>query len=160
MQIAKDSVVTIDYKLTDDKGTVLEESDSSEAFAYLHGHGQLLDPLENALEGKEVSDRVQLSVSVEDGFGERDEELVITVPRDRFPEEEAISPGMQVEAETDQGHQIFTILSIEDESVTLDGNHPYAGYPLAFDVTVQDIRLAEPEEIEHGHAHSEDHPHH
>jgi FKBP-type peptidyl-prolyl cis-trans isomerase SlyD len=160
MNISENTVVTIEYSLSDGEGNLLEQSTADENFAYLHGHGQLLEPLEEALEGKEVGDRVQINIDPENGFGQRNEELVITVPRDRFPEDEDITEGMQVEAETEQGHQIFTILGVKDEGVTLDGNHPYAGFPLDFDVTVKDIRTATEEELEHGHAHQEGHHHH
>ena len=159
MKITENAVVTIDYTLTDADGTLLEQSDKDENFAYLHGHGQLPEKLETALEGKEVGDNVKVSMDPAEGFGERDEDQIITVPRDRFPEDEKITEGLQVEAETDHGHQIFTIVKVDEESVTLDGNHPYAGYNLAFDVTVTEIREASPEELDHGHAHHGDHHH-
>ena len=160
MKIAEDTVVTMTYKLTDTEGTVLEQSDPDEDFAYIHGHGQLPDRLEEELEGKESGARVQITVTPEDGFGEREENQIITVPRDDFPNDEELIEGLQVEAETQDGHQIFSIVKFDEETVTLDGNHPYAGMTLSFDVTVKEIREASESEVEHGHAHNGDHHHH
>ncbi|WP_321992713.1 peptidylprolyl isomerase [Marispirochaeta aestuarii] len=159
MKIAQDTVVFIDYILNDGDGNLLEKSDREENFAYLHGCGQLPAKLEEALEGKEAGARVQVSLSPEEGFGDRDEKQIISVPRDRFPEDEEIVNGLQVEAETDQGHQVFTIIDIQDNTVTLDGNHPYAGVDLDFDVTVAQVRAATEEELDHGHVHTGDHHH-
>ncbi|WP_319478686.1 peptidylprolyl isomerase [Marispirochaeta aestuarii] len=159
MKIAQDTVVFIDYILNDGDGNLLEKSDREENFAYLHGYGQLPAKLEEALEGKEAGARVQVSLSPEEGFGDRDEKQIISVPRDRFPEDEEIVNGLQVEAETDQGHQVFTIIDIQDNTVTLDGNHPYAGVDLDFDVTVAQVRAATEEELDHGHVHTGDHHH-
>lgn len=159
MKIDKDRIVTIEYRLTDNEGNLLEESVADEEFAYLHGHDQLLEALEAELQGKEAGDTVQVSITPENGFGERDEEMMITVGRDKFPDEEELQEGLQVEAETDHGHQIFTIQSVDEENVTLDGNHPYAGYHLNFDVSVSAVREATPEELDHGHAHNGDHHH-
>ncbi|ORC34915.1 peptidylprolyl isomerase [Marispirochaeta aestuarii] len=159
MKIAQDTVVFIDYILNDGDGNLLEKSDREENFAYLHGYGQLPTKLEEALEGKEAGARVQVSLSPEEGFGDRDEKQIISVPRDRFPEDEEIVNGLQVEAETDHGHQVFTIIDIQDNTVTLDGNHPYAGVDLDFDVTVAQVRAATEEELDHGHVHTGDHHH-
>ncbi len=160
MKIAENTVVTMDYKLSEVDGGILEQSDPDENFAYLHGHGQLPEKLEAELEGKEAGAHIKLNMTPEDGFGERDENQIITVPRDNFPEDEELTEGLQVEAETQNGHQIFSIIKIEDDTVTLDGNHPYAGMNLTFEVTVTEIREATESELEHGHAHSGDHHHH
>ena len=159
MKIAQDTVVFLDYVLNDGDGNLLEKSDSEENFAYLHGYGQLPAKLEEALEGKEAGARVKVNLSPEEGFGDRDENQIISVPRDRFPEDEEIVTGLQVEAETDNGHQVFTIIDIQDGTVTLDGNHPYAGVDLDFDVTVSQVRAATEEELDHGHVHTGDHHH-
>ncbi|WP_319560013.1 peptidylprolyl isomerase [Marispirochaeta sp.] len=159
MKISQDTVVSIDYILNDGEGNLLEKSDSDENFAYIHGNGQLPAKLEEALEGKETGAKVKVGMTAEEGFGDRDENQIISVPRDRFPEGEEIVNGLQVEAETDNGHQIFTVIEVQDNSVTLDGNHPYAGVDLDFDVTITDVRAATEEELDHGHVHTGDHHH-
>jgi len=160
MKIAENAIVTIDYKLTDADGDILEVSEGDENFAYLHGHGQLPDKLEKELEGKEAGANVKVSMSPEEGFGERDDDQVISVPRDRFPEDEELQEGLQVQAETEEGHQIFSVVQFDDKTVTLDGNHPYAGIDLTFEVTVREVREATAEELDHGHAHGDGHHHH
>lgn len=159
MKISQDTVVSIDYILNDGEGNLLEKSDKDENFAYLHGYGQLPSKLEEALEGKEPGAKIKVSMTPEEGFGDRDENQIISVSLDRFPEDEEIIEGLQVEAETDHGHQVFTVIEVQDDSVTLDGNHPYAGVNIDFDVTVTDVRTATKEELDHGHVHTGEHHH-
>ena len=64
-----------------------------------------------------------------------------------------IESGMQFQAQTESGAQIFTVVAVEGESVKIDGNHPLAGETLHFDVTVRDVREATEEELSHGHVH-------
>jgi FKBP-type peptidyl-prolyl cis-trans isomerase SlyD len=159
MQVTNRKVVTIDYTLTDEKGEVLDSSKGSEPLAYLHGAGNIVPGLETALEGKSAGDVLKVTVTPEEGYGARDEELVQPVPRDRFPIED-VEVGMQFEAKGDGGTQLVTVVAVTDEAVTVDANHPLAGVPLTFDVTVVDVRDATLEELKHGHVHGEGGHHH
>ena len=87
-------------------------------------------------------------------YGERADELVQTVPRSMFDGMD-VEVGMSFRATTPQGEQSVIIIETTDEEVVVDGNHPLAGIPLTFDVTVVDVREATKEELEHGHVHSE-----
>lgn len=154
MNVQKDSVVTIDYELKDDSGEVLDSSDNNGELAYLHGHDNIVEGLEEALEGKEPGASVETTVAPEKGYGEYTDSLVFSVGRDRLPEDVDLELGMQFEARAQDGQrQIVTLTKIGDDEVTLDGNHPLAGQTLYFNVTVKDVRSATSEELEHGHVH-------
>lgn len=153
MQISDKMVVTIDYTLKDDNGTVLDSSTEGN-FAYLHGANNIIPGLENALTGKSAGDEVDISVSPAEGYGEHNETMIQAVPRDMFDSEQEIQVGMQFHAESPEGEMIVvTVTDVEGDDVTVDGNHPLAGVNLNFGVKVIDIREASDEEIEHGHVH-------
>ncbi len=153
MQIADKMVVTIDYTLKDDNGTVLDNSTEGK-FAYMHGANNIIPGLENALAGKSAGDEVDVSVSPAEGYGERNDSMIQAVPRDMFDSEQEIQVGMQFHAESPEGEMIVvTVTEVEGDDVTVDGNHPLAGVNLNFDVKIIDIREASEEEIEHGHVH-------
>jgi FKBP-type peptidyl-prolyl cis-trans isomerase SlyD len=153
MQIAKHTVVSIHYTLRNAAGEVLESSRDAEPLAYLHGVGGIIPGLETALEGKGSGESVRISVPPTEAYGERDEGLIQSVPKDRFSGVERVEPGMQFHAETDGGPRTVTVTGVEGETVTVDANHPLAGETLDFDVEVLEVREATSEEIDHGHAH-------
>jgi FKBP-type peptidyl-prolyl cis-trans isomerase SlyD len=153
MQIAKDKVVSFDYTLTDQTGEVIDSSDGSEPLAYVHGAGSIIPGLESALEGKNPGDKFQVSIAPERAYGERDDDLLQVYPREVLKGVDDIEVGMQFQAQTDQGMQVFTVVAVEGDDITLDGNHPLAGVTLNFDVTVVDVREATSEELAHGHVH-------
>lgn len=160
MQIAKNSVVTLDYVLTDDSGETIDSSKSGGPLSYIHGTGSIVKGLEAALEGKGRGDRVQVVVEPAEGFGERDEELVHVAERSQFDADADIEVGQQVGSNGPSGEQVFTVIEVDEDEVTLDGNHPLAGVTLHFDVTVIDVRDASLEELRHGHAHGPGGHHH
>ncbi len=161
MTIAENKVVTLHYKLTDNEGAIIDQSDDG-SFLYLHGAQNIIPGLENALTGKNAGDEISVSVPPEEGYGERDEARIASVPRDRFPADSEIEPGMQFHAQSPEGEMtVVTVTEVGDDSVTVDSNHPLAGVQLNFEVKIIDIRDATAEELEHGHAHGpEGHHHH
>lgn len=164
MRIENQKVVTLEYTLTDDEGEILDTSKGDEPLVYMHGSGSIVPGLEKALLGKEVGDAVKVVVSPADGYGDRDEDLVQTVPREQLPAGEVdLGDEFHVNGpgeEGDDGHLLVSVVALDDTSATLDGNHPLAGVTLHFDVKVMQIRDATSEEIEHGHAHGGDGHHH
>ena len=153
MQISPNMVVSIDYTLTDDQGTVIDTSEGRGPLPYLAGAGNIIPGLEKALEGKAVGDKLQVKISPEEGYGERHEQMVQEVPRSAFQGVDNIEVGMQFHADSDHGPLPVVVTAVSDETVTVDGNHPLAGENLNFDVTVVEIREASAEELEHGHVH-------
>ncbi len=155
MQIAQNSVVAFHYTLTNDAGEVLDSSEGREPLTYLHGAGNIIPGLEKELEGRQAGDSLSAVVSPDEGYGEKQEQLVQEVPRDAFQGVEGIEPGMQFQAQTQGGPLMVTVTKVEGDTVTVDGNHPLAGQTLNFAVEIASVREASEEEVEHGHVHGE-----
>ena len=153
MRIAENTVVAIDYTLTDDDGQVLDTSEGRGPLSYLHGRGGIIPGLERALHDKQVGDRLVVAVPPEEGYGERNEALRQDVPRGQFAEIEDLELGMQFKVDTNAGPLVITIVEIAEDVITIDGNHSLAGVNLNFAVTVRDVRTATEDELAHGHVH-------
>ncbi|MFT4021764.1 MAG: peptidylprolyl isomerase [Acinetobacter sp.] len=157
--IANNLVVSFNYTLTNAQGETLDQS-QGEPLAYLHGAGNIIPGLEKALEGKTVGDKFTVNVPAAEGYGEYNPDLVQEVPVKMFQGVENIEPGMQFQAQTDDGVQIVTVKAVEGENVLVDANFPLAGQDLTFDVEIVEVREASAEELEHGHVHGAGGHHH
>ena len=155
MKVEEHAVVLIHYVLTNDDKEVLDSSEGQEPLAYLHGTGHLIPGLEAHLLGKAAGDQLDVTVQPNDGYGEFNEELVQTVSSDVFDGVDAIEPGMQFQTSNDDGSggETITVINVENDEVTIDGNHPLAGVTLHFAVDIVNVREATAEELEHGHVH-------
>lgn len=155
MRIEEHAVVLIHYVLTNDDKEVLDSSEGQDPLAYLHGTGHLIEGLEAQLLGKAAGDKLDVTVQPGDGYGEFNEELVQVVPNDVFDGVESIEPGMQFETSNEDGSggETITVVSVENDEVTIDGNHALAGVTLHFAVDIIEVREATAEELEHGHVH-------
>ena len=160
MQIADNRAVSIHYTLTNDEGEVLDSSIGDEALVYLHGEGNIISGLEQALNGKAVGDKFNVRIDAEDAYGEFMDEMVQVISRTMFEGVDELEVGMQFQADVSHGPGIVTIVDIDGDDVTIDGNHPLAGQALTFDVEVISVRDATEEEIEHGHVHGAGGHHH
>lgn len=162
MKIAKDTVVTVKYQLSDAQNNLIE--DGRQPMVYLHGgYENTLPKIEEELDGKEVGYSNTIQIEPDDAFGEYDPALVKVEPRNRLPD--PLEVGMQFEGmpdgdgDGDDEPMIFTVTDIADDKVVLDGNHPLAGMALRFALSVTEVRAATEEEIAHGHVHGA-HGHH
>jgi len=158
VNIVKDTVVTLTYIVNDLDGKLLEQSE--EPISYLHGGYDNIFPLvEQALEGKQVGDKVNIKLQPADAFGEYEEDLVRLEPREVFPD--TIEIGMQFVGSPMDGDEemLYTVTDIAEEKVVVDGNHPYAGQSVNFQCVVTEVRAASADEVSHGHAHGA-HGHH
>ncbi|KHM93476.1 peptidylprolyl isomerase [Xanthomonas vesicatoria] len=144
-------VATIHYTLSDDSGKVLDRSTPDTPLSYLHGAGNIVPGLEQALDGRRVGDTLTADVAPEQGYGPRHDQLVQHVPRDAFPTDVDVAPGVQFEARTQQGPVLVTVTEVGPEQVTVDGNHPLAGQTLHFAVEVVEVREATTDELNQGH---------
>jgi FKBP-type peptidyl-prolyl cis-trans isomerase SlyD len=153
--IKKNDVVSIEYTLKDAAGQVIDTSVGQDPLEYLHGHGSIIEGLEKELEGKSINDEFSVKVSPEQGYGTRDEEMIEVVPIGNFPQPDELEVGGQVMAETEEGPVVFTVMKVEKDSVTLDGNHPLADQELHFEIKVVATREASADEIAQGHLESE-----
>lgn len=161
MNIEKNTVVSAEFRLFDREGRLIDSSESNGPLVYLHGAEQLLPALEAALDGHAVGDELSVELTPEQAFGERVEGLVDRAPRANFPGVERIEPGMRFQTQLEDGSQVVvTVTEVDDEWVTVDGNHELAGMDLRFELKVADVRAASEEEISHGHVHGpEGHAH-
>ncbi len=157
MQIANDKVVTMHYKLSLGSGEILDSSFERNApFSFIAGHNQIIPGLEKSLMGMKAGDKKAIEVQPDEGYGERDDNLVQIVPREQIPEEIELFEGKVLQAQGPQGVPLeVTVVKVTDEEVTIDMNHPLAGQTLHFDVEIMEVRDATPEELEHGHTHDE-----
>ncbi len=154
MQVAEKTVVSMNYTLKDESGTVLDTSEGREPLSFIAGRGMIIPGLENALLGKEIGDEISVTVAPEEAYGEYNEEMTLQVSKDQFQGDSEITEGMQVQAHNKDGStQILTVKEIEDDQVTLDANHPLAGQTLHFEVSIEEVREATEEELDHGHTH-------
>jgi FKBP-type peptidyl-prolyl cis-trans isomerase SlyD len=160
MKASAGMVVTMHYTLTDDSGQVIDSSRGGDPLSYLHGHGNIIPGLEKALEGTSVGHKANVTVAAAEGYGERDPEAVFEAPREHFPPDMELKPGLRVTADGPQGPIALTVTQVTDTGAVLDANHPLAGKALHFDVEIVRIREATQEEIAHGHTHEGHQQHH
>ncbi|MGZ4956015.1 MAG: FKBP-type peptidyl-prolyl cis-trans isomerase [Methylobacter sp.] len=153
MQVADKMAVSIHYTLTNDDGEVLDSSKGDDALVYLHGTGNIIPGLEAALNGKAVGDKFNVRVEAKDAYGEKHDEMIQVIPRAMFEGIDELEVGMMFHADVSSGPGEVTIVKIDGDDITIDGNHSLAGMALTFDVEVVDIRPATKEEAEHGHIH-------
>ncbi len=153
MKIEKDMVVTMDYELRLADEDVIDSSTDGE-FAFLIGHDNVVPGLESQLIGLQAGDQRDIQVQPEEGYGQRDEAKVISVPRSVLPEDFHLEVGLPLELEDEQGETFpVWIAGVEGDTVMLDGNHPLADEVLNFRITIASVRKATATELSHGHVH-------
>lgn len=154
MNIEENRVVSISYHLNEEQGELLEQSEDGIPMAYLHGHSNILEGLETALEGHAVGDEVSITLPPEKAYGPVHEGAQQKVPIKHLAGQyKRLLPGMLVKVNTERGVRDAKVIKAGRFMVDIDTNHPFAGKTLTFTVVVRDIRDATPEEIAHGHAH-------
>jgi FKBP-type peptidyl-prolyl cis-trans isomerase SlyD len=158
LQISKDTVVSLTYRLLAADGRLIEET--REPISYLHGgYDSIFPRVESELNGKQTGFACDVSLAPEDAFGEYDEELVRIESRKLFPPN--LKVGMQFEGSSEESGEarVYTVTDIADDKVVVDGNHPLAGQSVVFSCVVTGVRAASSEEVQHGHVHGP-HGHH
>ena len=160
MQIAERTVASFHYTLTNAAGEVLDSSVGHSPLSYLQGAGNIVPGLEKEMIGHRLGDTFDVVVSAEEGYGVPNPMMVQTVPREAFQGVDSLEVGMGFQAQTPQGPMSVVITAIEDDLVTVDGNHPLAGQALHFAIEITEVRDATLEEVMHGHVHGEGGHHH
>ncbi|MGB4498418.1 MAG: peptidylprolyl isomerase [Methylococcaceae bacterium] len=161
MQIKNNTAVSIHYTLTNDAGEIIDSSiESGEPLSYLHGTGSIISGLEAALHGRNTGDKFKAHIPASDAYGQVFEDRVQVISREMFDGIDNIEVGMQFHADVSEGPGIVTVVAVEGDNITIDGNHPLAGMPLNFDIEIVEVRDATEEEIEHGHIHGAGGHHH
>jgi FKBP-type peptidyl-prolyl cis-trans isomerase 2 len=135
--------VTIDYVLKRGDGQEVGNTAQSGPQDVQLGAGQIFPQIEAALTGMTVGDEESVSIPCDNAFGERQEALVVDIPRENLPPEPAPQPGMALQAQQQDGSPItLYVVEVGDTTVKADGNHPLAGEDLTFDITLRDIKQA------------------
>ncbi len=147
--VTRNKLVYITYSILDARGMVVEQHDIP--VGYVHGaNSGILPAIEAAVAGRQVGDRVELTLAPEEGYGLRDESLVYVEDMENVPPEFR-RVGAEVLFENEAGEtKAFYVTSIEDGKLTLDGNPSLAGQTVTCLVNVVEIRDASAEEIRNG----------
>lgn len=153
-QIVQDNlVVTLDYELIFEEET-LESTEEGEPIVFIQGLGQIIPGLESALYGLKVGDQKTVTIQPEDAYGEYDPESLQEVKIEEFSEEVPLDVGTFLDMKDDEDEVLSAqIIAADEETVTLDFNHPLAGKTLTFKITVTNLRPPTDEELDHGHVH-------
>ena len=156
MKVGKDKVVLMHYTLKNDAGDVIDSSDGADPLPFLQGHGNIIPGLESALEGSKVGDKLDVSIKPEEGYGERMKDAIQEIPSSALQGVDEVKVGMQLQSQDKDGNAfLVSVTKIEDDKITVDGNHPLAGQTLHFSVSIESVRKAEAEELSHGHVHAD-----
>lgn len=148
-------MVIMHYAVSDSDGTLIDSSYDHKPMAIIQGTGYLIPGLEDALLDHQAGDKFQVEVACKQAYGERHDEYVQTLPKELLQGIEELNVGTQLRATTDDGEQTVIVIDVNDEEVTVDGNHPLSGLDLNFDVEILEVRTATSEELAHGHIHAE-----
>lgn len=157
--MATQRVIGFHYTVRDENGEELDSSLGDEPLYILEGARQIVPGLEREVALMKVGDRKTVAVTAAEAYGDHDPSLVLRVEKSKFPDGTELDVGDQFAIDDDEESPVFTVVSVEPETYTVDGNHPLAGRDLVFDVEVVEVRAATKEELSHGHAHGA-HGHH
>ncbi len=150
MDIADRRIATVHFSLHDEQGQPITSTHGHDPLVYMHGTGSIMPGLEQALAGRAAGDVFSVTIAPEAGFGPRHEALVQTVPRARLQAADEVRVGAKLAAQTARGPLDVVVVGVDDETVTVDGNHPLAGRTVEARVQVVDVRLATPHELQFG----------
>lgn len=161
MQIDNGTVVSFHYTLSEAEGGQLETSRDGDPTLYLHGAGNILPALEQALAGKQTGDTLQVTLAPVDAYGERRADGLERVPAKYLKHEGKLRPGQVARIHLQEGgSRPVTVIKVGKFSVDVDRNHPLAGKTLTFDIEIVEVRAASEDEKSHGHAHGAGGHHH
>ncbi|WP_419701941.1 FKBP-type peptidyl-prolyl cis-trans isomerase [Mucilaginibacter sp. NFX135] len=160
MKIEPQHVVSLTYDLYVDRdgAEVLAESATQEQpLTFLFGAGQMLPKFEENLSTLSTGDAYEFRLSAEDAYGEYDEEAVANLPKEMFQGQDIPEIGSILPLQDNQGNRFQAqVVSVAEDAVIVDLNHPMAGQELHFKGNILNVRPATPEELSHGHAHGPD----
>lgn len=160
LDVRRDRVVRFHYEIRDDAGALVESTRGGEPLAVLHGRGNVLNGVEEALTGLTAGARVQVTLPPEQAYGARQEGRTQRVSKKYLRQPARLKPGTVTQLHTEQGPRPVTVIKVGGKVVDVDLNHPQAGRTLTFDLEVVEVREATPEEIAHRHVHGPGGHHH
>jgi FKBP-type peptidyl-prolyl cis-trans isomerase SlyD len=148
LTVTDDLAVGLDYTLRLDDGEIIDSSAGREPLAFVQGQGQIIPGLEQALYGMAVGDEKDVVVGPADGYGVRDPDASEVLPRDAFPPDLKLEPGLGLRMRDPMGRVVVAyVAEVRPDGVLLDFNHPLAGETLYFHVKISALRPATSEEL-------------
>lgn len=147
MKIEKNLFVAIEYCLSLDSGEEVDHSRSGNPLNFITGTGQIISGLEKEIMGMEAGNSANITVEPDDAYGPAREDLVHEIPRSQFPADADIKPGVKLQAQSPNGPIMIVIKTVENDTVTVDLNHPLAGQRLHFDVKIVEVREPSAQEL-------------
>lgn len=140
MAATSGDTVHIHYTGTLADGTTFDSSDGRDPLEFTLGEGQVIPGFEEAVTGMEEGETQTVTIDSEKAYGERRDDMVMEINRDRLPEELEPSVGDQLQLSLPDGRRIpVRVMAVADETVTIDANHPLAGRDLTFEITLEDV---------------------
>ena len=132
--------VRVHYTGKLEDGTQFDSSAGGDPLEFSLGEGNVIPGFENAVEGMEIGESKSVTIEAEQAYGPRHEQLVQDVPREQLPNDMQPAVGMQLQAQGEDGRTMrLVVTAVEDETITVDGNHPLAGRSLNFDIELVSI---------------------
>ena len=132
--------VRIHYTGKLEDGTQFDSSEGRDPLEFALGGGQVIPGFDSAVEGMTVGDSKSVTIQPEEAYGPRHDQLIQDVPRNQLPDDMTPAVGMELQAQNETGEVMrFAVTAVDDESITVDGNHPLAGKALAFDIELVEI---------------------
>jgi FKBP-type peptidyl-prolyl cis-trans isomerase SlyD len=171
MHIAPEKVVALSYELSISGSQVpkrvIETVEKANPFYFLVGHSGLPEAFEQQLLGKAAGEAFDFTIDMMDAYGVIEQEAIMDLPNAIFTDPsgkfdaENVSVGKYLYLEDENGQQHRgKVIGLGSDTVTMDFNHPLAGFDLHFTGTIELVRAAQPEELSHGHAHGPGAHHH
>jgi FKBP-type peptidyl-prolyl cis-trans isomerase SlyD len=152
--------VSLTYDLYVDQDgteTLTESATQEQPLTFLFGAGQMLPKFEENLSSLSTGDTYEFRLTAGDAYGEYDEEAVANLPKEMFQGAELPEVGTILPLQDNNGNRFQAqVVSIAEDAVIVDLNHPMAGQELHFKGSILNVRPATPEELSHGHAHGPD----
>jgi peptidylprolyl isomerase len=139
-QVKSGDKIKVHYhgKLT--SGETFDSSEGRDPLEFEVGSGMVIKGFDEGVTGMAVGEKKTINIPFDEAYGPRNPDMVIDMPKDRFPSDMEITVGMPLVMNDGQGQQFqVTIVEIEEESVKLDANHPLAGQDLIFDLELVEI---------------------
>jgi len=134
------NTVKVHYTGTLTDGTKFDSSRGQEPLEFTLGQDEMIGGFEQAVVGMSLGENKTVTIPSDDAYGERNESMVQQVPRSAIPPEIELAPGMMLQAQGPDGETLrFTVADFDEESVTVDGNHPLAGRDLVFELELVEI---------------------
>lgn len=132
--------VKVHYTGKLDDGQIFDSSDGGDPLEFTLGAGSIIEGFDAAVQGMSVGDSKEVRIPALQAYGERDDAMVIGVSREQLPKGMEPEIGQMLELVTEEGERAqLVITSFDEQSVTLDGNHPLAGYDLTFAIRLVEI---------------------